>query len=180
MVIRPAEGDTQPDPVIRRVVVPLDGSPLAAQALPTAAAIARQMEAPVHLVSAVDLSRLLPVELMPTVAFNGELYEEAVTQAKSDASQWLTQAALDLQNSGLDVSQEVRIGAPSTVIRDVLQPGDIIVLASRGHHGATRLALGSVAEQLVREAPVPVVLVPARAQGKSQASDHAVPALKEA
>lgn len=160
MVIRPGEGDADPDPVIRRVLAPLDGSPLSAQALPTAGAIAQQVEAPVHLVRAIDVSRLLPVELMPTVAFNAELYENAVAEAQREAQESLTEAAGELGHAEVDVTQEIQVGSPFAVIQEALQPGDVIVLVSRGHHGAARLVLGSLAEQLIREATAPVVLVP--------------------
>lgn len=168
MVIRPGEGDSDPDPVIRRVLVPLDGSPLSRQALPTAGATAQQANAPVHLVRAIDLSELLPVELMPTVAFNAELYENAVADSQREAQESLTEAAEELRDAGVNVTQEVKVGLPFTVIQEALHPGDVIVLVSRGHHGAARLVLGSLAEQLIREATAPVVLVPAVTPQTSQ------------
>lgn len=176
MIIRPTEGSSQPAPVIRRVVVPLDGSPLAAQALPTAEAIAQQVNVPVHLVTAIDLTRLLPVELMPTVAFSADLYEGAVTQAQREADEWLTQAAAQLQRAGVVTTQAVITGSPQAVMQEVIQPGDVIVLTSRGHHGAARLVLGSLTEQLIRNAAAPVVLVPTMARQNGQAPDLTVPA----
>jgi nucleotide-binding universal stress UspA family protein len=175
MIIRPGEGDAPPEPVIRRVVAPLDGSPLSEHALPTAEAIALQLRIPVLLVTATDLSQLLPVGLTPAVAFNAEVYEEAVTQVQRDAEGWLTQAATHLHQRGVDVTHEARVGAPFAVIQEIVQPGDVIVLASRGRHGAARLVLGSLAEQLVREGSVPVVLVPARDQVQEHVADHTVP-----
>ena len=168
MVIRPGDGDTDPDAAIRRIMVPLDGSPLSRQALPLAEAIAQQVNASVHLVMAIDISRLLPVELMPTVAFNAELYEQAVNEAQLDAQQSLTEAAEELHRAGVNVTLEVKVGSPFTVIQETLHPGDVIVLVSRGHHGAARLVLGSLAEQLIREASAPVVLVPAVTPQTSQ------------
>ena len=162
MIIRPREGDAQPDPTIRRVVAPLDGSSLSEHALPTAEAIAHQVNVPVHLVTAVDLARLMPVGMLPTVAFNAEVYEGTVAQAQRDAEGWLTHAAAQLREGGVETTQEVRVGAPFAVLQEIVQPGDVIVLASRRHQGAARLVLGSLADQLVREGSAPVVLVPAR------------------
>ena len=65
-VIRPREGDTDIAPVIQRVVVPLDGSPLAEEALLTATSLAQRLHVPAHLVTAIDVTKLLPVEMMPT------------------------------------------------------------------------------------------------------------------
>jgi nucleotide-binding universal stress UspA family protein len=53
-------------------------------------------------------------------------------------------------------------GSPFLVIGDAARPGDVIVMASHGRGGARRWFLGSVAEKLIREAPVPVVIVPTR------------------
>lgn len=175
MIIRPREGDTQPDPTIRRVVAPLDGSSLGEHALPIAGAIAQQVNVPVHLVTAVDLTRLMPVGLLPTAAFNAEIYEETITQAQRDAEDWLTQAAGHLHQDGVGTTQEVRVGSPFGVIQEIMQPGDVIVLASRRHQGVARLVLGSLAEQLVREGSAPIVLVPARDQVNEPTGDHAVP-----
>ena len=89
-VIRPRDGETEIAPVIQRVVVPLDGSPLAEEALPTATSLARRLHVPVHLVTAIDATKILPVEMMPTVAFDAALYEETVAQLEADAAARLT------------------------------------------------------------------------------------------
>jgi nucleotide-binding universal stress UspA family protein len=160
MVIRPRAGDAEAVPVMRRVVVPLDGSPLAEQALPIAQALAQQLHAPVHLVTAIDLTSLLPVEMMPTVAFDASLYAETVAQLRSGAEAWLAEAARQLQCAGVTATWEVLSGSPFLVISDVVAAGDLLVMVSHGRSGAQRWLLGSVAEKLIREAPVPVVLVP--------------------
>jgi nucleotide-binding universal stress UspA family protein len=160
MIIRPREDVASPDPLISRIVVPLDGSHLAEHALPTAAALAQQLRVPVHLVTATALSQFLPVGLTPAVAFNAELYEDAVDQAQHDAEGWLAEAATYLQGRSVEVTTEIRPGDPFAVLQEILQPGDIIALTSRGRSGAARLVLGSLAEQLIREGVAPVVLVP--------------------
>ena len=160
MIIRPQEDSEPPVPVIRRIVAPLDGSSLAERALPTAASLARQLGIPVHLLTATDLSHLLPVGLTPVAAFNADVYEQTASQAQHDAEEWLSQAATQLQQSGIEVTQEVRVGAPFTAIEEIVEPGDVLVLVSRGRHGAARLVLGSLAEQLIRQGSAPVVLVP--------------------
>jgi nucleotide-binding universal stress UspA family protein len=52
-------------------------------------------------------------------------------------------------------------GAVAAAIESVTQPGDLIVMTSHGRGGIRRWIIGSVAEQLVRTATVPVLLVPA-------------------
>jgi nucleotide-binding universal stress UspA family protein len=159
-VVRPQAGDSTIAPDIRRVVVPLDGSPLAEEGLLTATSLAQRLHVPVHLVTAIDVTKLLPVEMMPTVAFDAALYVETVAQLEADATAWLTQAAGQLQQEGVATTWAILHGSPFRAITDTVKPGDVIVMTSHGRSGAKRWLLGSVAEKLIREGPVPVVLVP--------------------
>jgi nucleotide-binding universal stress UspA family protein len=159
-VVRPRDGDPEIAPVIQRVVVPLDGSPLAKEAIPTATSLARRLHVPVHLITAIDVTKILPVEVIPTVAFDAALYEETVDQFEADATAWLTQTAEQLQHKGVATTWAILHGSPFLAITDAAKPGDVIVMTSRGCGGAKRWLLGSVAEKLIREGPVSVVLVP--------------------
>jgi nucleotide-binding universal stress UspA family protein len=159
-VVRPRDGDTGIAPIIQRVIVPLDGSPLAEEALPTAMSLARRLHVPAHLVTAIDVTKILPVEVMPTGIFDASLYEETVVQLEAGATAWLTQAAEQLQHEGVAATWAILRGSPFLAITDAVKPGDVIVMTSHGRGGAKRWLLGSVAEKLVREGSVPVVLVP--------------------
>jgi nucleotide-binding universal stress UspA family protein len=160
LIVRPRQGEAPAVPVIQRVVVPLDGSALAERALPIAQALAQKLNIPVHLITTIDLTSLLPVEMLPTVAFDAGLYDETVAKLRAGAEAWLTQAAEQLQRAGVTATWEVLSGSPFLVINDAVAPGDLLVMASHGRGGAKRWLLGSVAEKLIREAPVPVVIVP--------------------
>jgi nucleotide-binding universal stress UspA family protein len=160
-VVRSRDGVSEIAPVIQRVVVLLDGSPLAEEALPTATTLAQRLHVPVRLVTAIDLTKILPVEILPTVAFDAALYEETIAQLEADATALLTQTAAQLQHEGVATTWAILHGSAFQAITDVVKPGDVIVMTSHGRGGAKRWLLGSVAEKLIREGPVPVVLVPA-------------------
>jgi nucleotide-binding universal stress UspA family protein len=160
-VVRPTDGETPIDPDIQRLVVPLDGSPLAEAALPTASSLARRLHVPLHLVTAIDVTKILPVEILPTVAFDAAIYDETDAQLEADATAWLTQAAEQPQREGVATTWAILRGSPVLAISDAVKPGDVIVITSRGSGGAKRSLLSSVAEKLIREGPAPVVLVPA-------------------
>jgi nucleotide-binding universal stress UspA family protein len=49
-------------------------------------------------------------------------------------------------------------GAPTSVLLELARDGDLVVVASRGRGGFTRLLLGSVSEQVARHAPCPVLI----------------------
>ncbi|MGH6959687.1 MAG: universal stress protein, partial [Dongiaceae bacterium] len=144
-------------PVMRRVVVPLDGSSLAEEALPVAEALARRLGVPMHLVTAVAVTGLMPVEIVPTMPLDTTIYTETVAQIDADASAMLGVVSARLQHEGMRVTWEVLRGSAFTAIAEALQEGDIIVMASHGRSGVERWLLGSVAEKLIREGPVPVV-----------------------
>ena len=68
LVVRPAETVEEAAPAIQRLVVPLDGSTLAEEAVPVAQSLAQRLNVPVHLLTAIDVASLLPVDVVPPVA----------------------------------------------------------------------------------------------------------------
>lgn len=142
----------------KRVVVPLDGSDLAKQALPEAIQMAKLSSAPVHLVRIIDLSQL---DRYGVYGFGGgaaafqDLVDDELEMATSD----LESAATELRGQGLTVTTEVRRGGVVFELQQVAQPGDLYVIASHGRGGVSRWFLGSVAEELVRRSVVPVLIV---------------------
>ena len=158
MVVRP--GEATPEPALRRLVVPLDGSPLAEIALPVAQSLARRLGLPVRLVTAVDPVSFVPSAVAPALAFDAEVYSETLAALRGEAEAWLTRASEALREAGVDASWEILSGSPYVAITDALRPGDVVVMTSHGRSGVTRLLLGSVAEKLIREGPTPVILVP--------------------
>ena len=163
LLVRPSE--SQPQPVaIRRLVVPLDGSALAEEALPMAEVLARRLGVPIHLITVIDVMRLIPVEVAPVAAFDAAVYEETLAQLDSGATALLARVSEQLDREGLPTSSEVVHGSPFSGIADAVQDTDLLVMTSHGRGGVRRWLLGSVAEKLVWEAPVPVILVPVAAR----------------
>ncbi len=142
---------------IRRLVVPLDGSGRAHQALPKAATLAKHLDVPVLLVSVNEAERM---SLVYGSAFSAAAYAEIAENAERELDNMLTKAADELRTAGVEVDQRVLMGATAYAINAITERDDIIVMTSHGRSGVRRLLLGSVAEQLVRTARVPVLLVP--------------------
>jgi nucleotide-binding universal stress UspA family protein len=159
MVIRAAQ--REPGPVgITRLVVPLDGTPLAEGALAVAAGLSRRLGGtPLFLVRAVN-----PVDLLPAVGMAevipAEIYQETEEQIETDARSYLEQTAAGLRAEGLPVATRVLTGPPAVAIEAATRPGDVTVLVSHERSGVLRWLMGSVAEQLAREDEAPVILVP--------------------
>lgn len=156
-LVRTSETALAP-PTIRRLVVPLDGSSLAEEALPTAHALATRLHVPIHLVTVIDVAGLRPLELAAASVSASQL-EETLIRLFIDAESHLARGCERLGHGGVVTSTDVLRGAPGLAIVDAAQPGDVIVMTSHGRAGFSRLLLGSVAETVVRRAPVPVLLV---------------------
>jgi len=144
----------------QRLVVPLDGSVLAARALLVAVQLAKQLDVPVQLVSVVDLWGHDSPSVLYPAGLNSRYYDEAMAETEAELSCMLKKAALRLQADGISVKTQTLRGPIAAAIMSTTVPGDIIVMTSHAKSGLTRFLLGSVAEKLVRESPAPVLLVP--------------------
>jgi nucleotide-binding universal stress UspA family protein len=149
-----------------RVVVPLDGSDLAEQAIPIATRLAGFINAPIHLVRAIDVDHIRAVihEARTGQAgpYTGGTYEDARKVAEERASSYLEAMAESIRSQGLAVNTELLQGTPSFALLWHTNEEDLVVMTSHGRQGFRRWYLGSVAEKLVREGKAPVLLVPTR------------------
>ena len=141
-----------------RIIVPLDGSELAEQALAEAAKLAKVTGAPLFLLRVVDFTRLEsygPYGL----AMEYASFEPVLEEEERVSREYLQAQAEQLAEEGLEVETGVVRGTVSRAIVGASIPGDLIVMASHGRGGVTRWLLGSVAEDVVRHSQVPVHLI---------------------
>jgi nucleotide-binding universal stress UspA family protein len=141
---------------IRSVLVPLDGSPLAEQALPIAARIAERAKAKLRLVL---VHQPTPPPIDRASAKLATSVELAVRKSERDYLRGL-QARLR-ESTGRPVGGATLTGRVSTALLDqVRELGvDLVVMATHGRGGLQRAWLGSVADDLVRSLEVPVLLL---------------------
>jgi nucleotide-binding universal stress UspA family protein len=144
----------------RRIVVPLDGSDVAAQALPQAEELANQQSIPIVLLHVIDLNELDHFGLEVVVG-RPALADQLQTEVQRSRVE-LEQVAAKLRERGLDASVQIRAGNPAREIAATAVPGDLLVMSTHGRGGPARWVLGSVAEAVVRHASVPVMLIRAQ------------------
>jgi len=79
------------------------------------------------------------------------------------AREVLDQMTADLIREGIHSHSEIRQGAVVTMLLDVIRQyhAGLVVIGTTGRHGAGPIAVGAIAEQLVRRAPCPVLAVAA-------------------
>jgi nucleotide-binding universal stress UspA family protein len=149
------------------ILVPLDGSPLAEQALPHAVEIARAFGARLTLFSVVESYQLYPQPgvIGPVLSVQFNIDEET-----SKTSEYLRGLADKLRADGIDVVVEVRQGDPAAEICDYAKSigADLIVMSTHGRSGIRRWVYGSVADRILRSANVPVLLVRALTDEEAQ------------
>jgi len=135
---------------LKNILFPTDFSEVAAAALPYAAGIARRYGSTVYLahVVAPNMLPIAPPDGPPIRSWDIAEREMAIL----DRSDLL---------SGVPFESILVQGELSEALLQVIAENevDLIVLATSGHGGFRRLILGSVAEELVREAPCPVLTV---------------------
>jgi nucleotide-binding universal stress UspA family protein len=154
--------DAQPA-TFRSIVVPLDGSPLAEQALPIAAELARASGAAVRLVRVADVYVVAPYAGLALSA--KDIMSRFASELRQDARDYLDRVASTVRADGLHVVWEVRDGQPAQeIVRMAEGTGsDLIVIASHGRGGIRRWAFGSVADEVLHLTTTPVLLIPAKA-----------------
>jgi nucleotide-binding universal stress UspA family protein len=141
-----------------RIVVPLDGSGVAEEALAHAREFSRLFDAPLHIIRVADahtLERVAGTGIGLDYVAVGALLEEEIDDAKA----YVAAKVEELSDEGMNVTSDIVTGPVSRSIVDSLKAGDLLVMASHGRTGISRWFLGSVAEDVVRHAPVPVLLV---------------------
>lgn len=141
----------------RQIVVPLDGSELAEEALVEAKKLSKSSGSPLKLIRVVDTYRTqsLPATGM---ALDYSMLSELAEEEIEDAKTYLTAKVEDARNEGYDVSGDVLHGPIARQICSVAGENDIIVMSSHGRTGIKRWFLGSVAEEVMRHANCPVLL----------------------
>jgi len=144
---------------LRRIAVPLDGSPLAEAALAPAATLAAAAGA--RLV-------LLRVQSLPVTATMADGYVPDLSAVEAELERQAQQYLAEMQGhlpAGVAADIAVLRGVPTATLADYLEENavDLVVMTTHGRGGVRRLAMGSTADRLVRLG-LPVLLIRAAEQ----------------
>jgi nucleotide-binding universal stress UspA family protein len=139
-----------------RILVPLDGSPLSEAVLPYAKNLARALN--VEIV-------LLHVDVSPAPEFDPHTPPLApptkeIKQIHADEKAYIKHICSKLESEGARATYLLREGPVTETILEVaeIMQADLIAMSTHGRTGMLRLLLGSVAEQVVHESKIPVML----------------------
>ena len=139
----------------KRVLVPLDGSRLAEGILPLVLLITGPLDLEVVLV------RVVPPITPQALEGTGPFMVDVVATRLEEAREYLAGVAANLRKRGVRVMIEARTGEPVTqLVAAEQEPGaDLIAMTTHGRSGFGRLLFGSVAEAVLRQAKVPVLIM---------------------
>lgn len=140
------------------LIVPLDGSPAAEQALPMATRLAHELGADVLLTHVIDpMATHLHYHEGKTWTIDDER-----GQMRSQTLNYLTYIKDTWCNTGVTLTTEVIEGDIGEAIVQLARQRQAlyIVMTTHAKTGVARLLLGAVADHVMRQSPCPVLLVP--------------------
>jgi nucleotide-binding universal stress UspA family protein len=153
---------------LRRIVVGIDGSPESDAALALAMELGARADR-LDVVAVVD--ERLPTNMVPVGgAIEIVQWDEIVAARRAHAERLVAAVPGDFP-------REIRIGDPAQELAHVAQEADLLVVGSRRWGPLSRLVVGSTGEELMRETPCSLLLVPRPA--KVDAPEVVAPAVEQ-
>lgn len=161
LLLRPGEqpSATALAPPFHHLMIPLDGSDLAEQALKPALQLGRLMEANYTLLRVVKPALMLDSNQGWPVMTG--MNEKLTWQTLDEAQGYLDQIAVRLRRQGLNVQTRTVLHAhpADAILEETRERGaDLLVLATHGRGGIRRLLLGSVADKVLRGGTTPMLV----------------------
>jgi nucleotide-binding universal stress UspA family protein len=181
-LVRPSKEQPSATPadLSNPIIVPLDGSTLGEAVLEPVSELCRLFGAELKLLEVVQ-PVALAVGVMGSfpVDFDGHLTETW----RKEAQDYLDDLVEQLKAKGLRASGAAALGESvyATILEQARGPdGKIIALATSGRGGFRRLALGSVADKVVRAADHPVLVCPGKGRREGRSASTSPPSTSSA
>jgi nucleotide-binding universal stress UspA family protein len=141
-----------------KILVPVDGSETSKRGLTEACRLAKELNARMRCLHVIDEHYL-------TANYMGVMYTpDLIDKLRDNGKEILDKASEQARMSGVKVESVLQESAERRVSYMILDEAktwaaDLIVMGTHGRRGLSHLALGSDAESVVRDSPVPVLLV---------------------
>jgi nucleotide-binding universal stress UspA family protein len=149
--------------MFHRILVPIDGSPTSNRGLEEAIGLASDQKRRICLLHVID-------ELVATGGVDAMMYvppsytDEFIRALREGGKKLLASAEAKVRKHGIEV-EPVLLETVGRRVADLIIKqakkwrADVIVLGTHGRRGLSRLVMGSDAEVVLRETPIPVLLV---------------------
>ena len=149
--------------MFKKILVCLDGSQFAEQIIPYALEEALAFKSNVTLLRVVGIPGIVAPNIpgFPGVPAHSSSMAEQHQRDREEAKDYLKRVAQPFHERGLHVKSVTLEGPPgSTIINYASENNiDLIAIASHGHSGLRHILFGSVAEFVVRESGIPILMI---------------------
>ena len=134
----------------KNILLPLDLSEIAEEAVSTAITMARAFKAKITLMNVFEILPILPQDR-----------ESEYKLLKAEGEKYLARISQNMEDSGISTETVLEAGDPSLVICKYAEREDIdlIILSAKGRGDVERWALGSVSDKVLKHSPKPVLIV---------------------
>lgn len=149
------QGKAVGEALLKKVIVPLDGSPVAETVLPYVVDLAKKMRLEVVLVRAYALPTSTADEYQTYT-------DELIGLIEAEARDYLAEKMKELKGNGLEnISSVVNVGYGAEEIITLARntPDNFIAMCTHGRSGMKRFVLGSVTDRVVRHSGDPVLII---------------------
>ena len=141
----------------QNILVPVDGSETSYTAVAQAAELAKAFAGKITVVQVLALDPYIAAEYISATQTN-----DLIERARTSVLKTLEEAAAKFSDLGIPVEAKLLEG--QVVHREIIREAetskaDLIVIGSHGRTGLKRLFLGSVAQSVLGEAHIPVLVV---------------------
>lgn len=142
------------EPMLKRLLVPLDGSALARAALPLATELAARSQAELQLFTVLPPPLDEAYSPLHTISLDQTKLHDLVKRELADHDAVLC-------NQQVTITTRLSFGFPAEAIVNeaIASNADLIVMGTHGYGGVQRWVLGSVADKVLRASPIPLLLV---------------------
>jgi len=149
--------------MFKKILVCLDGSEIAEKIIPFVREEALSMGSRVILLRVVSIPSNLTLDIpgFPAVPLKMSSMPEQLKKEDNIAKAYLRKVARGLREQGIKVMSKTLLGPPGPTIISYASENkvDLIAIASHGHGGLRNFLFGSVAEYVVRESVLPILMI---------------------
>jgi nucleotide-binding universal stress UspA family protein len=155
LLVRAGQGQPPGEVNIKRILVPVDGSPLSASVLPFIESVAQRLDANIILERVVT---------PPVILYPGEVIPSALPvldEIEAEARIYLDKLGETIKRRGIKVQEEVTVGYPAQAILDAADrySADLLAMSSHSRSAVGRWLIGSTTDAVVRQSHRPCLIV---------------------
>lgn len=142
--------------MFKTILVPLDGSPLSESVLPYVKQLSRDLKADIQIVKVVEPS----IEEAKKY-IKGDFSSQVSAGAKRESNRYFEKMRDYLKSPGIHINSQLLKGIPVVEILSEARknPNTLIAMSTHGRSGVRRWLIGSVADKVVRESTIPLLLI---------------------